>query len=398
MLKKKPSTVTPSPPLSLSPPPSPYQNDAVSEDAFAMMGPLFPSDLITSILSRLPVKSLGKFKCVSRQWLETITDPYFVSTHRTFSLNNPNLLLLKKTPVLQEAHKKKCTRIDVCSLNFDGSSKNLDFSLYLNDDAECIEMLPSKWDIICFVSENGFYVCNPSTQEMVKLPEASCCTSGEVNAGMGYLKQRDEYVLVHLFDKSLDMHVDNYIGCEVLRLSDGKECKWKMVEANCPFTVRGWGVLVNNVFYWMFWDVYTHPSDDAIISFDLEKEEFGTVLPPEGCFDPHGLWSLVELGGNLCLVDNATRPFTMDIWVMKDYNNQKWVREYSIDLNGYSNDMLKFIIPLEFRDGKILMDAKQESLDCYDVENKCVKRMDHLISGEWTWLRLYNESFFSLGS
>lgn len=104
------------------------------------------------------------------------------------------------------------------------------------------------------------------------------------------------------------------------------------------------------------------------------------------------------IGGNLCLVDNATRPFTMDVWVMKDYGDQKWVREYSIELNGYSNDTLKFVIPLEFWDGKIFLDVKQESLDHYDVENKCIKRMDHLISGEWTWLRLYTDSFFSLGS
>ncbi|KAL2554141.1 putative F-box protein [Forsythia ovata] len=398
MMKKKPSSVTSPPSPSPSPPPSQYENDAVSEDAYAMMGPTLPSDLITSILSRLPLKSLGKFKCVSKQWLHTITDPHFVSTRRSFSLHNPNLLLLKKTPVLQETHMKKCTRIDFCSLNFDGSCKNLEFSLCLSDDEKNIEMLPSKWDIICFVSENGFYVCNPSTQEMVKLPEASCCTSGEVNAGMGYVKERDEYVLVHLFDKSLDIHVDYDIGCEVLRLGDGKDCEWKVMEANCPFVVRGWGVLVNNVFYWMIWDEYDHPGDEAIVSFDLEKEEFGTVLPPEGCFDPHGVWSLVELGGNLCLVDNATRPFTMDIWVMKDYENQRWVWDYSIDLNGYSNDLLKFIIPLEFRDGKILMDAKQESLDYYDVDNKGIKRMDHLIAGEWTWLRLYTESFFSLGS
>lgn len=38
---------------------------------------------------------------------------------------------------------------------------------------------------------------------MVKLPEASFCTSVEVNAGMGYMKERDEYVVVHLFEIAL---------------------------------------------------------------------------------------------------------------------------------------------------------------------------------------------------
>ncbi|KAL0338782.1 UNVERIFIED_CONTAM: F-box protein CPR1 [Sesamum angustifolium] len=388
-MKKKPPTRIPSPP---PPPPS------SSQDEQLMIDPVLPTDLIINILLTLPVKSLGKFKCVSKQWLLLITDPHFISMHRELCLHSPNLLLVKTVPVLQEAHMKRCTRVDLCSLNFDGSCKNLDFSLYLEDDEKNIEMLPSKWDLICFVSESGFYACNPSTQVMVKLPEASCCTSGEVNAGMGYVKERDEYVLVHLFDRSLDIHVDYDIGCEVLRLRDGKDCSWKGVNANCPFVVRGWGVLVENVFYWMIWDEYNQPGDEAIVSFDLEKEEFGTVSPPEGCFDPNGAWSLVELGGRLCLVDNMARPLTMDIWVLKDFENQRWVREYSINMNAYTNDVLKFVVPLDYRDGKVLMDAKQESLDYYDVKKKQIRRMDHLIAGEWTWLRLYTESFFSLGS
>lgn len=344
------------------------------------------------------MRSLGKFKCVSKEWLELITDPHFVSTHRELSLSNPNIVLVRKVPLMEEPLLRKCTRVDVCSLSFDGVCTNLEFSLHLNDDEKNIEMLPSKWDLICFVSETGFYACNPSTQVMRKLPEASCCTSGEVNAGMGFVKERDEYVLVHLFDRSLDIHVDYDIGCEVLRLRDGVDCEWKVVDANCPFVVRGWGVLVENVFYWMIWDEYNQPGDEAIVSFDLEKEEFKTVAPPEGCFDPNGVWSLVELGGKLCLVDNATRPLTMDIWVLKDVKNHKWVREYSIQMNGYTNDMLNFIVPLDYYDGKIVMDAKQESLDYYDVKKKHIKRMDHLIAGEWNWLRLYTESFFSLGS
>ncbi|KAG8376355.1 hypothetical protein BUALT_Bualt09G0054500 [Buddleja alternifolia] len=390
-MKKKPPITTPS-----SPPPAPPQRDAVSE---LTMGPTaLPADLIINILSRLPVKSLGMFKCVSKQWLSLITDPYFISMHRHLCLQNPNILLLKKTPLLQQPHMKKCTRIDLCSLNFDGSCKNLEFSLCLSDEEQDIEMLPSKWDLVCFVSDSGFYACNPSTQVMVKLPEASCCTSGEVNAGMGYVKERDEYVLVHLFDRSLDIHVDYDIGCEVLRLSDGEDCEWKVVDANCPFVVRGWGVLVENVFYWMIWDEYNQVGDEEIVSFDLMKEEFGTISPPEGCFDPHGAWSLVELGGKLCLVDNMARPLTIDIWVLKDCENQKWVCEYSINMNGYAHDLLKCVIPLDCRDGEILMDAKQESLDYYDVKKKRIKRMDHLIAGEWTWLRLYTESFFSFGS
>ncbi|XP_073289896.1 F-box protein At4g19940-like [Primulina huaijiensis] len=394
-MKKKPPISTQSlRPLPSTGPPASHDG-GMSE---LLTWPTLPADLIINILWRLPVKSLGKFKCVSKQWLYLITDSYFISMYKEIRLRNPNIVLVKKTPLLRETHMKKCTRIDLCSLNLDGSCRNDEFSLYLNDDEKNIEVLPSKWDFICLVSESGFYVCNPSTRVMVKLPEASCCTSGEVNAGMGYVKERDEYVLVHLFDRSLDIHVDYDIGCEVLRLRDGKDCQWQVVEADCPYVVRGWGVLVKNVFYWMIWDEYNQPGDEAIVSFDLEKEEFGNVSPPEGHFDPQGAWSLVELGGRLCLVDNAARPLMVDIWVLNDLDNHIWVRDYSIDMNGYVSDLFKSVILLDYRGGEILMDAKQESLDCYDVEKKHIKRMEHLISGEWTWLRIYTESFFWPGS
>lgn len=43
---------------------------------------LIPDELIWEILTRLPVKSLMRFKCVSRSWLSMITDPSFAMADR----------------------------------------------------------------------------------------------------------------------------------------------------------------------------------------------------------------------------------------------------------------------------------------------------------------------------
>lgn len=40
-----------------------------------------PQELIIQILLRLPVKSLLRFKCVSKSWLSLITDPHFAKSH-----------------------------------------------------------------------------------------------------------------------------------------------------------------------------------------------------------------------------------------------------------------------------------------------------------------------------
>lgn len=42
---------------------------------------VIPNDLIEEIVKLLPVKSLMRFKCVSKNWLSIITDPSFTSAY-----------------------------------------------------------------------------------------------------------------------------------------------------------------------------------------------------------------------------------------------------------------------------------------------------------------------------
>ncbi|KAK4713237.1 hypothetical protein R3W88_019144 [Solanum pinnatisectum] len=87
----------------------------------------------------------------------------------------------------------------------------------------------------------------------------------------------------------------------------------------------------------------------------------------------------------------------MDILVLKDSKNYTWAKEYTIDLRMFYLG-LDFITPLDYRVGEILMDAKFGSLEWYDVEKKCFKRIDNLMSGQWKWSVLYTDGLFSLGS
>ena len=43
--------------------------------------PELPQEIITNILSRLPIKSLLQFKSVSKLWLSLISNPQFVELH-----------------------------------------------------------------------------------------------------------------------------------------------------------------------------------------------------------------------------------------------------------------------------------------------------------------------------
>ncbi|KAK1678624.1 hypothetical protein QYE76_039472 [Lolium multiflorum] len=60
-----------------------------------------PEELVLEILIRQPVKSLRRFKCVSKAWRTEISDPYFIRSHLQFSASrweqNPTLLITPHT-------------------------------------------------------------------------------------------------------------------------------------------------------------------------------------------------------------------------------------------------------------------------------------------------------------
>ena len=49
-----------------------------------------PHDIVLNILANLPVKSVLRFRCVSKTWDSSITTPDFISTHLNLNLNNNN--------------------------------------------------------------------------------------------------------------------------------------------------------------------------------------------------------------------------------------------------------------------------------------------------------------------
>ncbi|MCD7465150.1 hypothetical protein HAX54_000695 [Datura stramonium] len=81
-----------------------------------------PNWLLPEILCRLPIESLLRFRCVSKQWYSLISSPHFVSLYTTVTATSPPLLLLRYI----STEPKKQEKYSVYS---DPSSKNENLTL-----------------------------------------------------------------------------------------------------------------------------------------------------------------------------------------------------------------------------------------------------------------------------
>ncbi|MED6185897.1 hypothetical protein PIB30_061566 [Stylosanthes scabra] len=206
---------------------------------------LIPDDLLTKILLRLPVKSLRRFKCVSKSWLSLISEPNFAKTHYELGAACTHRVMV----IAPEA-------LDAFSIDSDAS---------LHDDSAIVSM---KMNFLhrelepCFDPVQIMGSCRGFLLLKRKVPIENLClwnpSSGVHKAlptfsssdfyGFGYDPSTDDYLVV--CDKQR-LLTDNQIGFFSLR-----DNSWKIVSTPFPYQkppnlMPKAGTLLNAPIHWL---------------------------------------------------------------------------------------------------------------------------------------------------
>ncbi|KAL2932211.1 Hydroquinone glucosyltransferase [Bienertia sinuspersici] len=299
----------------------------------------FPTQLITEILSRLPVKLLLRFRCVAKSWRSLIDDKYFINLHLKHSLQNPtyhNLMIkdcfLQDNPTINDRYLYS---VDFPTLN-QAKSINLQFDC---DPIET-EIVGSCNGLLCLADGNsmGTLVYNPATRKKRVIPVSPVDIPGYVVLcdrivyGFGYDHVNDDYKLLRIIqsrEKTIDFHVT-----EVKLYSLNSNC-WKRVR-DFPseyYISYGmcWGVHVNGCLHWL---AIRKPQSDGtkeIVAFDLRTEEYKVVPQPKYS---RGAKEFFVIEGVLdgCLMMQALYPkIRTDVWIMKEYGvKESWTKLFTI--------------------------------------------------------------------
>ncbi|XP_042479322.1 F-box/kelch-repeat protein At3g23880-like [Macadamia integrifolia] len=158
-----------------------------------------PVDMIKEILLWLPVKSLLRFRCVSKDWRCLITDSSFINQHHNRSTEKKPNLILTDTRSFYTVKDNSCHKLDIPYLN------SLDWSYKIKvlgscNSLLCFGLLAAGVFPVTIHYREPIYLMNLSTREVKKLPYAPSeipqSTDWKTRIGIGYDPISKDYKVV----------------------------------------------------------------------------------------------------------------------------------------------------------------------------------------------------------
>ncbi|GJN27842.1 hypothetical protein PR202_gb15897 [Eleusine coracana subsp. coracana] len=328
------------------------------------------------ILVRLPVKSLARFKSVSKAWCAIICDPFFIRCHlqqsaskheqgQTSFLITPHILdeaiereiwpttFCSKVPfyLWQEGQENACL---VHSTDFSGEFS----SVYTMSHCDGLVMMPTN---------NKVYVFNPTTGDVLKLSDGQKDVGVFQTVGFGLDSRANKYKVVRSFYRSMNFLKKTYdAGIEVFTICGDDNSCWRSTVDNPPYPIQPQiPTYFQGSVYWLICEELLERPPQGFLRFSLEDGTFSFICQPALLSDENE-FDLAVLGGELCLVESL--PEQMVIWMRSSGDGHEWVRLYDISLSGAWR-------PLSRTSDDRLLVRSTRSLFRYDETNQNMKEL-----------------------
>ena len=242
-----------------------------------------PHDIVLNILANLPVKSVLRFRCVSKTWDSSITTPSFISTHLNLNNNNNLAYLISFASTTVDSrtilsfiggYDPTFNRISEYPIP-SGFHSSYGFYYYTADSCN---------GLVCF-TQHGYHptttgaIClwNPSIRKQKRLPDFSLTQYVRFSTGFAYQSITNDYKVV-----KISLMCGMKIEAEVYTLSSNS---WRRVEISLANTVLGLppdnptATFVSGALHWLG-NVSEAASLFMILSFDVNNDKFGEIALP----------------------------------------------------------------------------------------------------------------------
>ena len=335
----------------------------------------FPDDITVEILKRLPVKSLLRFKCVSKWWRSLISSSNFAGIHlgrirseshlgmaSSIILSRYGDSLLSLDPQNEEDGPQQAMELEFPMLPY--------FPYYVKGHCDGL--------ICCVVNDGsqGFLLLyNPSIREYRKMPVPPNFRSTRECFGLGFDASTQDYKIVRIPSMYCRLKVPGFVPkVEVFSL---KSYSWRTLpdEDTPPYFVEHvfQATVANGGLYWL-----AEEGDSlrcVILRFDLSSDKFKVVPPPPDELKRNISW-IGSLKDQLCVL-HSQRLSYVDVWGTKD--DKTWTKLITIPRSQSSSQSVygSRYTPLCFtKSGSLLISVGGEGFLTYDPVEKTFRHLE----------------------
>ncbi|CAA7030992.1 unnamed protein product [Microthlaspi erraticum] len=298
-----------------------------------------PVDILIDIFSRVPRKSIDRFRCVSKFWGYVVRRPDFTELFLTKSSTRPRILFTVKDKGKLLFYSSPQPQNPDDNSTLVATRYHTSFPKYVPSDSdECSTV--GGLALLYEVREGKVSViCNPITGEFLTLPKVLLKdkTLTQVKA-KGFKKAKAAVPRICLgydpISKQFKVLCVISSGCEgpnthqVLTLESGKPL-WRRIECEFHFNSMFDNICINGVLYFRA----KLGETSVVVCFDVRSEKFGfinldkDVLGEEDDDYDDGRLALFNYKGKLGLREGTDYWSTKDelvLWVLEDAANHKW--------------------------------------------------------------------------
>jgi len=361
-------------------------------------------DIVFSIFSKLPVKSIKRFSCACKSWSFLFENPNFINMFR-------NNLLSKSHPLYDDA----CLILNhfsgpdyhwnvylLSGDRFENKVKvDLPPSLPIENGFDYIRILGSAINgtlcIYDYHSNTRVALWNPATQEVKAIPPSHGVIPN-VNTqfhlhGFGYDHVKDDYKVIQhvnyfIFNDNPCGGLDHEHFWEIYSL---KSNSWKKINFDMPTRYQDYDtdVYLNGMCHW--WGGTT---DEAyMVSFNWCNEDyFITPSPLEdvpGCFDV----SLVVLNGFVAIISNYKETNSFQISIIGELGvKESWIRLFDVEPLSCIDSPIG-----AWKKGNIFFRKENHELAFFDLTTGVTEEIG--VKGErfWCQIVMYKRNLLPIG-
>ncbi|XP_023910064.1 F-box/kelch-repeat protein At3g23880-like [Quercus suber] len=324
------------------------------------MSDYLPEEVVLQILYKIPVKSLIRFRCVSKSWNSLITSSAFIHSHLTPSLSlpsNSDKLIVKDYDYRNEVVTYKFIH-----------DENNDYSLHqhvefpLRDGGYTyLQLIGSVNGLFCLFESEQIILWNPYIRKFITLPKPLPKTYRPIawtysyRYGFGFDPRNNDYKVVRMSERSKAKP-------PLVEVYSLKEGSWRRKTSAATLLKPG--------------IAFEGQSAMAALNGAVHFRHCQSKLREKLEFDIFGF------RGSLSVVCYEPPHRSCSIWVMKKYGVVKtWSKLFTVDLCG----VIKRVIGFR-KNGHIFVAAKlglgdELNLSSYDPESQQLKNKKLGISG-----------------